>query len=159
LGIARLYAAAAPSHAVNWRAMPGPAEVIPQSAAIPLRTDPASGRLQVLLIRRYDRGDWGIPKGHIDPDQTPAEAAAMEAREEAGVEGELSPQPLGSFTDEKASRGTCLVQVYTMRVTAEHPRWKEQAKRQRRWFDAEEAAATVGRPAVGELIRRAARGR
>ena len=139
--------------------MPPPDDCIPQAAAIPLRADPATGRPQVLLIRRYDRTDWGIPKGHVDPGHTPAEAAAIEAHEEAGVEGDLSPEPLGSFTYEKAPLGTCLVQVYALRVTTEHPTWREQSIRERRWFDADEAARTVGRPAVAALVRRATQGR
>ena len=134
--------------------MPPPDEWIPQAAAIPLRADGATGRVRVLLIRRYDRGDWGIPKGHIDPGQTPAEAAAMEALEEAGVEGSLSPEPVGGFTYEKKSR-RFRVQVFTMAVTVEHPQWKEQAVRQRRWFDADEAARAVGRDSLARLIRRA----
>ena len=133
--------------------MPAPDDCIPQAAAIPLRADPETGRLQVLLIRRQGRADWGIPKGHVDPGHTPAEAAAIEAHEEAGVEGHLSPDPVGSFTYDKDG-DTCLVQVFTMRVTVEHPRWEEQSIRQRHWFDADEAARTVGREAVARLIRR-----
>lgn len=136
--------------------MPAPDGFIPQAAAIPLRADPATGQTQVLLIRRLGRADWGIPKGHVDPGHTPAEAAANEALEEAGVEGDLSPDPLGSFTYDK-NGDTCRVQVFALRVTAEHPRWEEQSIRQRQWFDADEAAATAAREAVSRLIRQAAR--
>jgi 8-oxo-dGTP pyrophosphatase MutT (NUDIX family) len=36
-----------------------------------------------------------LPKGHVDPGETPPEAAAREVREEAGVDGELVG-PLGA---------------------------------------------------------------
>ena len=130
---------------------------VAQAAAIPFRTDPQSGRVQVLMIRRRDGRKWGIPKGLVDPGLTHAEAAAVEAREEAGLEGRLSDQPLGTFTYEKFG-GTCLVQVFVMRVTRELQRWDEERLRERRWFDIDEAAAIAGRRAVGELIERLAAG-
>jgi phosphohistidine phosphatase len=123
----------------------------PQAAAIPFRTDPQSGRVQVMLIRRRDGRKWGIPKGMVDPGLTPAEAAAMEAREEAGLEGRLSDEPLGSFTYGKFG-GTCLVRVFVMRVTRVMPSWDEEPLRERRWFDINEAATIAGRPEVRRLI-------
>ena len=132
-------------------------DYVAQAAAIPFRTDPQSGRVQVLMIRRRDGRKWGIPKGLVDPGLTHAEAAAVEAREEAGLEGRLSDQPLGTFTYEKFG-GTCLVQVFVMRVTRELQRWDEERLRERRWFDIDEAAAIAGRRAVGELIERLAAG-
>lgn len=56
--------------------------------------------LEVLLVhpggpywKRRDRGAWQIPKGGIDPDEAPEEAARREAAEEIGldVQGELRP--------------------------------------------------------------------
>jgi 8-oxo-dGTP pyrophosphatase MutT (NUDIX family) len=40
---------------------------------------------RLLLIRRADDGRWALPGGLIDPGETPAEAAAREAREECGT--------------------------------------------------------------------------
>jgi phosphohistidine phosphatase len=126
---------------------------VAQAAAIPFRTDPQTGRVQVLMIRRRDGRKWGIPKGLVDPGLTHAEAAAMEAREEAGVEGRLSDEPLGSFTYDKFG-GTCLVRVFVMRVTRVMPHWDEERMRERQWFDIDEAAQIAGRPAVKQLIGR-----
>jgi 8-oxo-dGTP pyrophosphatase MutT (NUDIX family) len=34
-------------------------------------------------------GVWALPKGNIDPDESPAETAVREVREETGIEGRL----------------------------------------------------------------------
>ena len=47
--------------------MSTPEHYVAQAAAIPFRTDPQSGRLEVLMIRRRDGRKWGIPKGLVDP--------------------------------------------------------------------------------------------
>ncbi len=38
-----------------------------------------------VLILRHRRGEWIFPKGHIDPGETPLQAALREVEEEAGV--------------------------------------------------------------------------
>ena len=45
----------------------------------------------VLAARRTRRGDlaWGLPKGLIEPEETPEEAAVREVREETGLEAEV----------------------------------------------------------------------
>jgi 8-oxo-dGTP pyrophosphatase MutT (NUDIX family) len=127
---------------------------IPQAAAIPLRVNPRTDRVEVLLIRRRGRADWGIPKGHVDPGLTGAEAAAMEAREEAGVEGSTGDAPVGSYVYDK-NGGSYAVQVFVLHVTETLSSWEEQAQRERRWFDAAEAADAVGRAEVARMIARA----
>ena len=135
-------------------------QYIAQAAAIPYRVrragKAAAGRVEVLLIRRRDKSKWGIPKGLVDAGFTHREAAATEAREEAGIEGVVAGEPLGTFTYEKFG-GTCLVRVYPMRVTAVMPHWDEEAYRVRQWFDIDEAAGQVSRQPVSRLIARLAR--
>lgn len=122
----------------------------PQAAAIPFRPD-GRGGWEVLLIRKRTGKKWGVPKGVVDPGQTPRDTAHNESREEAGVEGELLPEPLGRFQYEKWG-GACDVDVFAMRVTAAHETYLEQAVRERRWFPIAEAARTVGRPALTGFI-------
>ncbi len=44
------------------------------------------GEPHVLLIRD-PYANWGLPKGHLEPQETPAEAAAREVAEETGLTG------------------------------------------------------------------------
>jgi len=45
----------------------------------------------VLAARRTRRGDlaWGLPKGLVEPDERPEEAAVREVREETGLDAEV----------------------------------------------------------------------
>ena len=40
--------------------------------------------IEVLLVHRPDYDDWSFPKGKLDPDETPKQAARREVREETG---------------------------------------------------------------------------
>ncbi|MEM1348773.1 MAG: NUDIX hydrolase [Myxococcota bacterium] len=54
-----------------------------------------SGAQEVCLIQVPTRGgnpSWRLPKGWIEPDETPEQAAVRETREETGCEGELLSQ-------------------------------------------------------------------
>lgn len=41
---------------------------------------------QVLLMKREDFQVWGVPGGHVDPEESVAEAAVREAKEETGYD-------------------------------------------------------------------------
>ena len=60
--------------------------VLPSAGVIP-RDD--EGR--VLLVRVSDTGQWAVIGGAVEPDESPADAAVREAREEAGVTMALGP--------------------------------------------------------------------
>jgi 8-oxo-dGTP diphosphatase len=45
--------------------------------------------VEIALIRTSREGRWQLPKGIIDPGETPEQAALREVREEAGIECEL----------------------------------------------------------------------
>lgn len=99
------------------------------SAALPYRI--GVGGFQVLLIRS-SAGRWLIPKGHLEHGESPIQAAAREAWEEAGVRGEISDAPCGTFDHrgiEKAQR----VVVYPLLVQTSDSWWPEKDRRQQMW--------------------------
>lgn len=120
-----------------------------QAAAIPYRV--REGRIEVLLITSRRTRRWIVPKGLIEPHQGAVDAAAQEAWEEAGVEGDLQDTALGTYTYEKWG-GVCHVEVFSMRVTRVHGDWPESSCRQRCWLPAEGAARAVRRKALRRMI-------
>src|SRR5882757_11346270 len=72
----------------------------PHSAGI-LRYRQRNGAIEVLLIRpggpywsNRDTGAWMIPKGGIEPGESPAQAALRELEEETGMRLAVTPFPL-----------------------------------------------------------------
>jgi 8-oxo-dGTP pyrophosphatase MutT (NUDIX family) len=117
---------------------------IPQSAVLPYRM--VGNGMEILLVTSRTRGRWVLPKGMITPGMTPAESAAKEAWEEAGIAGSVSRECLGVYRYNKARRcgvKACSVNVYAMKVTAVFPKWPEQRLRRRRWMRVDEAICSV----------------
>ena len=110
-----------------------------QSAVIPIRGRGDSLEVMVITSRRKRR--WVIPKGVKEPDMSAPDSAAKEAHEEAGIEGEVLPNSIGSYDYEKWG-GTCTVDVYVMNVEKVHEDWLE-SFRDRQWVSVEEAAARL----------------
>ena len=130
-------------------------ELARQVAALPIRRE-ADGSVRVLLVTSRKTKRWVIPKGWPWPDCEDCEAAAQEAREEAGVLGRIQPQPLGSFVYEKRrSSGPELVRadVYVIVVASLLDSWPEQAERERAWFSLQHAADAVSDYELRELLR------
>jgi 8-oxo-dGTP pyrophosphatase MutT (NUDIX family) len=89
--------------------------------------------LEVLLITSRRRGRWIIPKGLIEPGMSPAESAAMEAFEEAGVRGRIGDQPIEEYSYKKWG-GVCGVKVYLLEVDEVFDDWPEADIRRREWI-------------------------
>jgi 8-oxo-dGTP pyrophosphatase MutT (NUDIX family) len=114
------------------------------------------GKVEVLLITSRDTGRWVIPKGWPMNGRSPAEAAAREAWEEAGVEGKVSEPGLGQFNyskvfSEKADIA-CQVEVFGLRVAKLVDKFPERKQRRRKWFAAEKAARKVNEPQLRQLL-------
>lgn len=124
-----------------------------QSAVIPYRI--IDGKLRILLITSRRRKRWIAPKGVVEPDMTPADSAAKEAWEEAGIRGEVDQQALGEYTYKKWG-GTCTVTVYAMHVTKELRKWPEDF-RSRKWLSPKQAAKRVREKDLKRLIKRFAK--
>jgi 8-oxo-dGTP pyrophosphatase MutT (NUDIX family) len=115
-----------------------------------------AGILEVLLVTSRDTGRWIIPKGWPMPGLAPEAAAAQEAWEEAGVEGEVNPVALGRYGYHKvlalAVPVPCAVVVYGLRVIQLVETFPEMKERRREWFPQAEAAALVQEPDLARLI-------
>lgn len=112
--------------------------------------------LEVLLITSRETRRWVLPKGWPIKGKPPHEAAAQEAREEAGVRGAIAKQPIGSYRYVKFLKDgagvDCVVSVYPLTVARQRKRWPEQNQRAARWFSPEEAATAVAEPELRSLI-------
>lgn len=54
----------------------------------------SSGETEIVVVHRPAYDDWTLPKGKVDPDETPEECALREVKEETGFRCELL-RPLG----------------------------------------------------------------
>ena len=120
-----------------------------QSAVIPFRERGDS--LEVLVISSRRKRRTVIPKGVKEPDMSAQDSAAKEALEEAGVEGDVLPDSLGSYEYEKWG-GTCTVDVYAMEVKKVHDDWPENF-RDRQWVSLVEAVALLGEQDLKVIVQ------
>ena len=113
-----------------------PAYYYNQSSVIPYRIK--DGKPEILLVRSSKQKHWVVPKGISEPWLTLQASAAKEALEEAGVEGEVGSESLGSYKYDKWG-AECSVQVYPMQANKLIPEdeWEER-HRGREWLSAGE---------------------
>lgn len=98
-----------------------------------------------------------LPKGHVDPGETPAQAALREVREEAGVEAELV-EKLGDVRYWYQRDGQRIAKVVTFYLfdyrsgdVADHDAEVEEA----RWLPLDEALAQLSYRGEREMVQRA----
>jgi 8-oxo-dGTP pyrophosphatase MutT (NUDIX family) len=99
----------------------------------------------------------GLPKGHLDGNETPEEAARREVAEETGVDAELL-EPLGDVQYRYDRRGRPINKVvrfylfaYRAGDVADHDHEIEEA----RWMPLEQAAEELTYPGERDIVRRA----
>jgi 8-oxo-dGTP pyrophosphatase MutT (NUDIX family) len=125
-----------------------------QVGALPLRRL-RDGSLEIMLISSRETGRWVIPKGWTSRRLSDAEAAAREAKQEAGVSGKLVGVPLGSYRYRKTMGQDVRmidVVVYALWVKKQRKTWREKHQRIRAWFPQEDAAKMVREPRLQSLI-------
>jgi 8-oxo-dGTP pyrophosphatase MutT (NUDIX family) len=127
-----------------------------QSAALPWRLTP-EGAVEVLLVTSRETRRWVAPKGWPIKGLKSFQAAAREAYEEAGVEGEIGKKKLGVYHYDKRLRSgreqKVRVTVYPLKVTTERETWPEAGQREKRWTDPQSAADLVQEPELAAILR------
>ena len=116
------------------------------------------GKPQVLLITSRGTGRWVLPKGWPIDGKTPAATAAIEAWEEAGVQGRLHPLCLGIFSYAKMMARQpqlpCVVAVYALLVKRVARSFPERGQRKHKWVSLKRAAQMVDEPELRQLLER-----
>ncbi len=123
---------------------------VPQAGGIAFRRN--GDDLSILLVRaKKDPTLWVLPKGHIEPGESPADAALRETREEGGVEGELVG-PVGAPLEFRSGREWVSVQYFLIRTTAESAATDGRLKH---WFPFEQAVSALTFEDTRHLLREA----
>lgn len=125
-----------------------------QYAALPYLI--RDGEIAVLLVTSRRHGRWILPKGNPIKGFEPAEVAAREALEEAGVEGHAEPHPIGRYKGVKLRGKHAIplhIELYPLKVEREFDDWKERGDRQRRWTSPDEAAELLADDTMAKLIK------
>lgn len=134
--------------------MLGKFKALQQAAALPYVWTPDG--LEIALVTSRERKRVIVPKGWPEKKRSLSEVAAREALEEAGLEGKVSTEPVGSFAYKKmVDKGyevTCRVFVFPLLVTFQRQRWKEQRQRRRFWLPIGQAAKAVDDAGLAKLL-------
>jgi len=123
--------------------------VTSHAGGVVVRTDGSPARY-LLVSARLTPDEWVLPKGHIEPGETPEDTAVREVLEEAGVVA-VPTVDLGTIEFDNW-RGHVRAQFFLMRHTGEG-----QAIERRRlaWMTVDEAVAALGFEDMRRLVRRA----
>ena len=112
--------------------------------------------IEVLLITSRRRGRWIVPKGWLVKGRSPAQSAAREAFEEAGVIGRAYPAPVGDYVymkfDADGFAEPCRVTLFSLHVQGTLINWREKEQRQRRWYPAAAAPEIIAEPDLARLV-------
>lgn len=125
-----------------------------QIAALPFRVA-ESGEIEVLVMTSRETQRVVIPKGWPMKNRKSWTSAKIEARQEAGVIGEIGRKPLGQYRYWKRLEGffaLVKVAVYPLAVRRQLSEWRERHERSQVWLPAADAALLVDEPELGALI-------
>lgn len=89
-----------------------------------------------LAIKPAHRDGWRLPKGTIDPGETPQQAAVREVREEGGVDATIIAelQPIQFFYQSGGRRYVKTVDFYLMSYDSGSPDDHDHEVQEARWF-------------------------
>ena len=113
--------------------------------------------IECLLVTSRRRHRWILPRGWPVDGMSYGMAAAREAREEAGVIGDIGHTALGDYHYEKRTgrgyRVPCRVFVFPLLVTEQRLDWREQEQREQRWCDLSTAADLVRQDGLTKFLK------
>ncbi len=109
---------------------------------------------EICLVTSRTSHRWILPKGWPMDRMTPAQAAATEAFEEAGLRGRMFETCIGIYDTRKHHDPIrpFLAMVFPMRIQTVLPKWPERKQRRRKFFTPERAAEKVDEPGLQAIL-------
>lgn len=130
-------------------------DVRTQFAALPFRI--VQDKVQVMLITSRGTKRWILPKGWPMDGLTPAQSAAEEAFEEAGVRGRPYDICVGVYSYNKVVPGVadlpCLAMVFPLKVKRVFSDYPEKKERRRKWVPLKRAAEKISEPELRAILK------
>jgi 8-oxo-dGTP diphosphatase len=120
-----------------------------QAGAIVVRVGKSAPRVLLVTARRNPR-NWIFPKGHVEDGETRKDAAAREAREEAGVDGRVAG-PAGTMAFDFGSN---TYRVHYFVILTEDP-GEEREGRRLRWCRYKQALRKLTYTETRDLLEEA----
>lgn len=113
------------------------------------------GGIEVLVMTSRETQRVIIPKGWPMKNRKDWKSAQIEARQEAGVIGDVGRKRLGQYLYWKRLESHFVlvkVAVYPLAVRRQLADWPERHEREQTWISAEDAALLVDEPELGAII-------
>lgn len=119
----------------------------------------ADGEPRYLLLRSAQHQTWGAPKGHLEPGETPLQAAIRETLEETGIDDlEVIADFQREFSYEVTgrSRGSYLKRVhYFLALTPKALHVQSDEHDKSGWFTLAEVGQMLEYPQIKQVYREA----
>ncbi len=112
-------------------------------------------RLQIALVTSLETRRWVLPKGNIERGLSARASASLEAYEEAGLEGDVAKDSIGTYEYDKSETkggGRRRVCVFPMVVSRARRDWPEKSMRRRKWMTIKDAMSAVDESGLKKLI-------
>jgi 8-oxo-dGTP pyrophosphatase MutT (NUDIX family) len=114
----------------------------------------------VLASRRTKKGDlaWGLPKGLIEPEESPEATAIREAREETGITADIEADlgKISYFYVWEGVRVRKSVHFFLMRATGGDTSLHDHEMEEVRWFPLRDAPRQASYRSERDLLSKAA---
>ena len=112
--------------------------------------------IEILLVTSRRRRRWILPRGWPVEGMSYGMAAAKEAKEEAGLIGDMGHQALGDYLYKKRTgkgyRLPCRVFVFPLLVTQQRLDWREKGQRKQLWCDLPSAVDKINQEGLTDFL-------